>query len=427
MPRYGWIGDDFTGATDTLATIAERGHRAFLFLDAPDRAMLDAAGPLAAVGIATATRTLKNEALRDALRPLARVFDALGVRLLHYKCCSTFDSAPETGNLAVALEALKPFRPDGPAIVLGGQPSLRRYCAFSNLFAAAGGDVHRLDRHPTMSRHPATPMGEADLRKHLASLGLPSVHGIHWPDLEDPQALRAQIAAEAAEAEAEAEAEAILFDALTQRHVEIVGDHLRQRPGRTVAIGSSSVAEAFFEDRDGERDDSRTRSENDGPVLALAGSLSPATREQVAAATAYERIPAQADRLATSDAYRSRIAALAAETLSRGRNVLVTTVPTGDDRPARADEALAQRSALLVDDILDRRPLRRLLVAGGDTSSRVIQALGIWGLSFSHRAGQGVCVCRSRSARPDRDGMLVLLKGGQMGAATLFDDFALDR
>jgi len=25
--RFGWYGDDFTGATDTLATWAERGYR----------------------------------------------------------------------------------------------------------------------------------------------------------------------------------------------------------------------------------------------------------------------------------------------------------------------------------------------------------------------------------------------------------------
>ena len=35
-PSYGWYGDDFTGATDTLATLARRGRRAFLFLRIPD-------------------------------------------------------------------------------------------------------------------------------------------------------------------------------------------------------------------------------------------------------------------------------------------------------------------------------------------------------------------------------------------------------
>lgn len=50
-----------------------------------------------------------------------------------------------------------------------GTPRLRRYQVFGNLFASVDGVGHRLDRHPTMSRHPVTPMAEADLRRHLAA------------------------------------------------------------------------------------------------------------------------------------------------------------------------------------------------------------------------------------------------------------------
>src|SRR5438067_10399171 len=51
-----------------------------------------------------------------------------------------------------------------------GAPSLGRYCVFGNLFARCGAESEpfRLDRHPSMSRHPITPMDEADLRLHLA-------------------------------------------------------------------------------------------------------------------------------------------------------------------------------------------------------------------------------------------------------------------
>ena len=52
--------------------------------------------------------------------------------------------------------------------VLAGAPPLRRYTVFGNHFAAAGDEIYRLDRHPTMSRHPVTPMHEADLRVHLS-------------------------------------------------------------------------------------------------------------------------------------------------------------------------------------------------------------------------------------------------------------------
>lgn len=414
---YGWFGDDFTGATDTLATIAERGHLAFLFLGVPDLERLTSLGPLDAVGIASAARALGADAMRAEIEPAAGFFAALGVRLLHYKCCSTFDSAPEVGNLAVALEALGRFNANGPAFVLGGQPSLQRYCAFSNLFALGGGDVHRLDRHPTMSRHPVTPMGEADLRRHLEALGLGAVETIHWPALEADVAFGPSI--ERWEREG---VEAVVIDALTASHVEAAGRILRSRPARSIAIGASSVAEAWFEDRG--RPLIGASDAAPGPVLAIAGSLSETTREQVNAATAYERLEIEAESLLTSAAYRAGLVERAQTLLCDGRNVLLTTRPVGGERPEKAQEALAARSADLVAAILDIRPVRRLLAAGGDTSSRVAQALGLWGLSYEGRAAKGVTVSRSRSDHLERDGMMLLLKGGQMGDEALFDRFA---
>ena len=47
--RYGWYGDDFTGATDTLAVMAHAGLRTMLFLGVPSQEELLAAGPLDAV------------------------------------------------------------------------------------------------------------------------------------------------------------------------------------------------------------------------------------------------------------------------------------------------------------------------------------------------------------------------------------------
>ena len=43
-----------------------------------------------------------------------------------------------------------------------------RFQAFGNLFVVHGDGIHRLDRHPVMSRHPSTPMDEGDLGRHLA-------------------------------------------------------------------------------------------------------------------------------------------------------------------------------------------------------------------------------------------------------------------
>ena len=177
-PEYGWYGDDFTGATDTLAELARRGMRALLFLNHPDAARLESAGHLDAVGIAGSSRAMAPTAMADELAPVDRLFRDLGVRVLHYKCCSTFDSAPETGSIGAALRALRPFFPSPFRPIIGGQPNLGRYTLYGNLFATAGigGTVHRIDRHPTMHAHPVTPMAEADFRLHLAAQGLDAVN-----------------------------------------------------------------------------------------------------------------------------------------------------------------------------------------------------------------------------------------------------------
>ena len=116
-PAYGWYGDDFTGATDTLATIARRGYKAFLFLSVPEVPRLDEVGELDAIGIAGAARAMAPAAMEDELRRVGCFFRESGVSLLHYKCCSTFDSAPHVGNIAVAVATLKHFVDDPQALM----------------------------------------------------------------------------------------------------------------------------------------------------------------------------------------------------------------------------------------------------------------------------------------------------------------------
>ncbi len=101
----------------------------------PDAARLERTGPLDAVGIAGATRAMAPDAMAAALRPVGAFFQALGVRLLHYKCCSTFDSAPEVGSIGVAIETLRAAVDTSWAAIVGGQPDLERYCLFGHLWS----------------------------------------------------------------------------------------------------------------------------------------------------------------------------------------------------------------------------------------------------------------------------------------------------
>jgi len=433
--RYGWYGDDFTGASDTLAVLAQAGLAAMLFMDVPDTARLAAAAkvlgrPLDAVGIAGAARSMSPEAMAIELEPVGAFFSRVAPRVLHYKVCSTFDSAPHVGSIGQAVRSLMPHVEHPVALIVGGQPSLGRHCVFSNVFAAArqGGAVERLDRHPTMRVHPVTPMREADLRVHLAQQDLAPVAGLHFPLYEDEAVLHARF-----RALAEQGVPAVLLDVAEAAHLRPVGGLLwhEAQQRRVLAVGPSSVAQALLRQWGASTAPrSETPRERDpGAVLVVAGSLSPVTARQVRAAEAFHRIALVPDDLvdgARSAAARQRVAA----SLAEGRATLVTTAPEspGDADTRRAGEvagATARFVRQLLVELAGRgRPVRRLGLAGGDTSSLVTQGLGLWGLSYVGALGPGVAISRTHADEPALDGVTLMLKGGQMGAEDVFERFA---
>jgi uncharacterized protein YgbK (DUF1537 family) len=147
---------------------------------------------------------------------------------------------------------------------------------------------------------------------------------------------------------------------------------------------------------------------------------------QVAAARSYTRLAVDPDSLLSSSEAREQIIEEAAAALGQGEHVMLSTAPEAGDVPHSAAADLATASASLVDEVLKRHPVRRLAVAGGDTSSRIVGHLGYWGLGYHSQISNGVAVSLARSDDPSRDGMLVMLKGGQMGHEDLFETFLDD-
>ena len=240
---YLFIGDDFTGASDTLATLARAGRKVRLFLEPPPPDALEREA-LDAIGIATEWRALGPEAVYAQIAGLAPSIRALNPRFVHYKTCSTWDSSPQTGNIGAAVAALDAIFTPAFIGFVGGQPSLGRYCLFGNLFARGpDGQVHRIDRHPVMHRHPITPMDEADLRLHLARQGLAGMELEHLALLEgDTPALLARMVDRLA-----AGRRHVLFDVAEDRHLHLIGQlfHAMAAVRPLLGVGASSVAEAI--------------------------------------------------------------------------------------------------------------------------------------------------------------------------------------
>ncbi|MBN9411576.1 MAG: four-carbon acid sugar kinase family protein [Burkholderiales bacterium] len=423
-PAIVYYGDDFTGATDTLGTAARAGLRALLFLRLPSTAQLHAAGALDCLGIAGAARAMSPDEMRAELAPVAALFGRLGARVLHYKVCSTFDSAPAVGSIGVAVDTLRRGVPGAQLAVIGGQPDLGRYCLFGNLFARAGseGEVYRIDRHPTMSRHPVTPMHEADLRCHLALQGLDALQAVPWTWLADATDARPANLFDAAAGEG-----GVLFDVADAASLSRIGELLwrTSADAPVLAAGASSVVQALAPRIASGPAPARPLAPVTGPVFALAGSLSPVTAAQVAQAQPlFETLWIDPQRLCESEAFVADTAGRLVQSLQAGRHTLACTVrpgqpPAGDAGVGGRDLALA--GGRLLRRVLDAAPqVRRVVVAGGDTSSHGVQALDAWGLSYLAAVSPGVSLCRLHSDRPRLDGLEIALKGGQMGAPDLF-------
>ncbi|HLU04245.1 MAG TPA: four-carbon acid sugar kinase family protein [Advenella sp.] len=442
--KFGWYGDDFTGATDTLAVAARANLRSILFLDVPTEAQLAHVGILDAIGIAGTARGMSPQQMQVCLPKIGRFFHSQRVPVLHYKCCSTFDSAVHTGSLGAAVNILGDYVAASFALFVGGQPDIGRYCCFGNLFAAAGhsGQVHRLDRHPTMQCHPVTPMHEADLRLHLQSQAMADVRNIPYTAYGQQVARLDALVDDAVRRCGSGNGKmdsGVLFDVSDSAQLASVGRQILRianAHGTALVVGSSVVLQALaaaeasgekIHSASGDMIDETQRVSPGGPTFVLAGSLSPVTAAQVRAARGYVKLPLLARPLLDDATYRAAQCQRIVDELGADRHVLAyvdqqrgrdSTIPSAE--LAAATARFVSRTLQLLSEQGGR--LGQLGIAGGDTSSQAIAQLDVWALSYSGVLSPGVTVCSMHSDDPALDGLTVMLKGGQMGSEDIFDN-----
>jgi 3-oxoisoapionate kinase len=446
-----YYGDDFTGSTDALEALSLAGVRTVLFLRPPSPAAREHFENVQAVGLAGTGRSLSPQQMDRDLPPLFGDLRSLGAPVSHYKTCSTFDSSPEIGSIGRAIDIGaevfgSPFVP-----LLVGVPKFGRYCAFGNLFARAGisaqSEAYRLDRHPTMSRHPVTPMTESDLRLHLAPQTAKRVALFDVLQYElDAQARAERLAELLAE-----DPDIVLFDLLTPAQLEMVGALIWERASREAplfAVGSSGVQYALAAhwraaDLIGPAQPFAPLEPAD-QVLAVSGSCSPVTERQLREAQAGDYRVIALDTAALIDPQRAEAARAAAvgparAALAAGHSVIVHSclgphdprIPaTGDALAAlgySAAEARLHGGGLLgnaigqtLQALLEGSQVRRVIVAGGDTSGHVAAALGIEALEMIAPLAPGGPLCRAYAPASPSDGLEIAFKGGQVGLPDYF-------
>mgnify|MGYP001627196223 CR=1 FL=1 len=438
-PLVAFYGDDFTGSSASMEALAFAGLETVLFLAPPTAERLAAFRHCRGIGIAGVARSRSPAWMDEHLPPIFAGLKALGAPVFHYKVCSTFDSAPHIGSIGRAAEiGARLFEGWIPLVV--GEPGMGRFQSFGHLFALAHGRGYRLDRHPVMARHPVTPMDEADLGRHLArqtQLPIGLVDFVAMKRGAGDAALDAALAERAA---------IVSIDVMDAQTLEEAGRLLWQRGGRPCfAIGSQGVEAALVAHwRAAGLLPAAPAMASPGAVAQVAvvsGSVSPVTARQIA--TAQERgfapIRIAAERAVDARAWESEIEtathrALAA--LAEGRSPLVFSAQGPDDPAvARLREAVATAGltieaindrigaalGTILDHVLREARLTRAVISGGDTSSHAAAQLGIDALTAIAPVAPGAPLCRAHAPQPERDGLELVLKGGQVGGDDVFD------
>ncbi len=432
----GWYGDDFTGSAATMEVLEFAGVPAVLFLDIPTPELMARFPHARAIGIASTARSHGPRWMEEHLPPAFAFMKATGAPVVHYKVCSTLDSAPHVGSIGKAIDIGAPIVGGGWVPCLVAAPPLRRYQAFGHLFAGAPGGVFRLDRHPVMARHPVTPMDEADVARHLArqtdrSFGLVSIE-----DLENDA--RAGLDREIARG-----AEVICLDTVCAPHMARCGDLIwAGRAGQIFAVGSQGVEYALVAHWRAEGAlPSKDRTVGAGPVeriVAVSGSVSPVTAGQIdwAEGNGFACIPLDAAAVVRGETAAEEAAVAAAlRALSEGQDPLVHSARGPDDpgvagmRAAVAgagmDETIAnarigESLGRILSRLLRETGLKRAIISGGDTSGHASRQLGLYAFTALAPTIPGAALLEAHSDDPGLAGLQLALKGGQMGSADYF-------
>jgi 3-oxoisoapionate kinase len=422
-----YYGDDLTGSTDVMEALASRGVPTVLFVETPTASQRARFAHVRAIGLAGSSRSESPAWMDQNLASALDWLKSLGADFCHYKVCSTFDSSPTVGSIGRALEIGQDlFRQSKTPLVVGA-PQLKRYTAFGNLFAAYQGVNYRIDRHPVMSRHPVTPMREADIRLHLAAQ---TARKGALLDLTTLLAANADCVIDGVMA---GDADYVLFDVADIETQREVGRQIwrTRREGGGFILGSSGVEYALVSEWQrqmmipGEATFARP-----GPVERIAvvsGSCSPTTERQIrfAQANGFDAYPVDPRALVSgqADAVVSAIAK-GLDSLTRGMSVVFYTAlgPQSDiggeiDKHDGARHAIGRALGQIERALIEQAGLTRAVIAGGDTSSHALRQLEIFALTtrLPLPTTPGSPLCVAHSDHDVFDGLEIGLKGGQVG------------
>lgn len=393
--KIGVIADDFTGASDIALTLAEGGMRTAQFVGIPQGEADVEAGV-----VALKSRTIPAEqAIRQSLAACDWLL-AQGAEQIIFKVCSTFDST-DAGNIGQVAEALAAKLEANQVMVCPAFPANGRSVYMGHLFV---GDV--LLSESGMQDHPLTPMTDADLRRVLArQTRWPVGHIPHGTVAKGAQAIVAGFASEKS---------MLIVDAISDADLHAIG---KAAAGRKLLVGGSGIAiglPANF----GKTATKPLWDPVIGRGVVLSGSCSRATRAQVAH---YKALAPSREITATEVMSGGLTAATLADWVMAQDGAPLVYSSADPDIVAQAQdtygrEVIAERIEALFSSLaaeLAARGIKRMVVAGGETSGAVVTGLQADTLHIGPKLANGVPALRAGD-------MALALKSGNFGAEDFF-------
>lgn len=413
-----FYGDDFTGSTDALEFICRAGAKAVLFIEPPTAEQLKQYPHLDAYGVAGKTRSLPPAEMENILLPAFEKIKQTGARHVHYKVCSTFDSSPTIGSIGKAIDCGAAVFKNKTIPVLGGMPALGRFCIFGNLFAKMGtgteGKIYRLDRHPSMSRHPVTPADESDLRLHLGKQTSKQIGLIDIIELKKSAG------------EINNDAEVVLIDALNEGHLVKAAEWMETLKEQVLfSIGGSSVERALGLYWNQEQVllavSEWMHPGKISPLLVVSGSCSPVTAAQIAFAKAngFKEVIIDAVKICEEGLVDEGLFKQVNELLLQQKNVIVHS---GEKQSQNlSSEKLGTALGNIAKAAAEKAGAKRIGIAGGDTGSYAARAMEIEAVEMIAPIVIGAPLCKAISKNKFVDGLEVNFKGGQVGSENYFE------
>ena len=417
----GCIADDYTGASDLANTLTRAGLRTVQTIGVPaDELKLP---EVDAVVVSLKSRSIEAGLAVSRSRAADKWLRSRGADHVLFKICSTFDST-DAGNIGPVMDALRADCGEKIVLVTPAFPETGRTVYQGNLFVG----LVPLNESP-LKDHPLNPMHDSNLVRVLARQSKTKVGLVNLATVvRGPEAMRAHLADLSGKGIG-----AAIVDAVFDLDLETIGavalDHRLSVGASGIGLGLARALVGSGRVPKGASSKMEEASVG-GPAACLAGSCSQATLQQIANAEATMPVlHLDPDRIVTGSDEVRRALAWAAQRITEGP-VLIASSSTPDQVAAlqsrhgrdAAGHAIEQAMADIAEALVVSG-VRRLVIAGGETSGAVVDRLGIPGFLVGTEIAAGVPVLRAVGAK--EGDMLLALKSGNFGGPQFFSE-ALD-